>query len=97
MHHLFLDESGDHSLTHIDCGYPVFVLGGILVGDDLGLATLERSVTAFKYDFFGDPGVVLSGATSIAASTRCSRRSSSAWSHASSASGLSSSGTANSP
>jgi hypothetical protein len=59
MHHLFLDESGDHSLTHIDCGYPVFVLGGILVVDDLGLATLERSVAAFKYDFFGDPGVVL--------------------------------------
>jgi hypothetical protein len=34
MHHLFLDESGDHSLTHIDPGYPVFVLGGILVADD---------------------------------------------------------------
>ncbi len=43
MHHLFLDESGDHSLTHIDCGYPVFVLGGILVEDDLRLAALERS------------------------------------------------------
>jgi len=28
MKYLFLDESGDHSLTRIDSQYPVFVLGG---------------------------------------------------------------------
>jgi len=28
---MFLDESGDHSLTRIDPQYPMFVLGGIIV------------------------------------------------------------------
>ena len=50
MHHLFLDESGDHSLAHIDAGYPVFVLGGVLVADDSALEHIERAVAAFKRD-----------------------------------------------
>jgi len=56
---LYLDESGDHSLTHIDAGYPVFVLGGILVAGDSALVEIERAVAAFKRDFFGDAGIVL--------------------------------------
>jgi len=59
MHHLFLDESGDHSLAHIDAGYPVFVLGGILVADDSTLESIERAVAAFKRDFFGNADIVL--------------------------------------
>ena len=59
LHHLFLDESGDHSLAHIDAGYPVFVLGGILVADDSALEDIERAVTAFKRDFFGNADIVL--------------------------------------
>lgn len=59
MHHLFLDESGDHSLTCIDADYPVFVLGGILVAGDSALEDIERAVAAFKRDFFGDAGIVL--------------------------------------
>jgi hypothetical protein len=59
MHHLFLDESGDHSLAHIDAGYPVFVLGGILVADDSNLESIERAVAAFKRDFFGNADIVL--------------------------------------
>ena len=59
MHHLFLDESGDHSLARIDAGYPVFVLGGILVPDDEALHDIERAVGSFKRDFFGDAEIVL--------------------------------------
>ena len=59
MHHLFLDESGDHSLAHIDAGYPVFVLGGILVADDSTLEGIEQAVAAFKRDFFGNADIVL--------------------------------------
>lgn len=59
MHHLFLDESGDHSLTRIDAGYPVFVLGGILVPSDSAIAALERAIASFKLTFFGDAPIVL--------------------------------------
>jgi hypothetical protein len=59
MHHLFLDESGDHSLTHIDTGYPVFALGGILVADDTTLEDIERAVAAFKLELFGRVDIVL--------------------------------------
>jgi hypothetical protein len=59
MHHLFLDESGDHSLTHIDAGYPVFALGGILVTDDSILESIERALAAFKREFFGTADIVL--------------------------------------
>ncbi|HEY5167786.1 MAG TPA: DUF3800 domain-containing protein [Thermoleophilia bacterium] len=59
MHHLFLDESGDHSLAHIDAGYPVFVLGGILVAGDCALRRIEHAVATLKRDFFGDADLVL--------------------------------------
>ena len=59
MHYLFLDESGDHSLTRIDPGYPVFVLGGIIVAGDEALRKLEKSVAAFKRDLFRNPDLVL--------------------------------------
>ena len=59
MHHLFLDESGDHSLTHIDAAYPVFVLGGVILPSDQALGEAEGSVDAFKHDFFGIVDLVL--------------------------------------
>ena len=37
---LYLDESGDHSLSVIDPQYPVFVLGGVIV--DVGYAATEH-------------------------------------------------------
>ena len=59
MHHLFLDESGDHSLARIDASYPVFVLGGILVAGDCALNRIEHAVAALKRDFFGNAALVL--------------------------------------
>ena len=32
-YHLFLDETGDHGLTHIDKNFPVFLLCGCLFSD----------------------------------------------------------------
>jgi len=58
MQHLFLDESGDHSLKSLDAGYPVFVLGGVIVSDD-AIATISATLTALKQDCFGNPSVLL--------------------------------------
>ena len=38
MKHLFLDESGSHNLRVVDPDYPVFVLGGVIIGSDEELA-----------------------------------------------------------
>jgi Protein of unknown function (DUF3800) len=57
--YLFLDESGDHSLTRIDPQYPVFVLGGVVVDADYAVGDLTRRVTQFKLDTLGRTDVTL--------------------------------------
>jgi hypothetical protein len=59
MKYLFLDESGDHSLTRIDPQYPVFVLGGVIVDADYATAELTKSVERFKTDVLGTADVTL--------------------------------------
>ena len=58
MDHLFLDESGNHSLNAYEPSYPVFVLGGVLI-HEIDLETVTASVRAFKQDSLGDDRVVL--------------------------------------
>ena len=58
MHHLFLDESGNHGLNAFESAYPVFVLGGVIVADD-DLDEVEEAVRAFKLRMLGDPGIIL--------------------------------------
>ena len=58
MRHLYLDESGDHSLTVLDPRYPVFVLGGVIVTDEAVLA-ITSSLTALKLQIFGDADMLL--------------------------------------
>ena len=58
MHHLFLDESGNHSLSAFEPAYPVFVLGGVLI-QEADLPAVNAAVRAFKRDMLGDEGVVL--------------------------------------
>ena len=48
MKHLFLDESGDHSLTRIDPQYPVFVLGGVVVDAGYAEGELTGRLQRFK-------------------------------------------------
>lgn len=56
---MYLDESGDHSLTVIDCQYPMFVLGGIIVDLDYAAGELSERVRQFKLDLFGRDDLIL--------------------------------------
>ena len=53
------DESGDHSLRHIQPAYPVFVLGGVLLADGDAVAGAEAALARFKGRWFGPRRVVL--------------------------------------
>jgi hypothetical protein len=59
MHVMFLDESGDHSLTIIDPQYPVFVLGGVIIDKDYADGQMTDEVQQFKQDLFGRDDIVL--------------------------------------
>lgn len=59
MQTLFLDESGDHSLTVIDPQYPVFVLGGVILNDDYERGEASARLERFKRDLFGSHDFVL--------------------------------------
>ena len=56
---LFLDESGDHSLSVIDPQYPIFVLGGIIVDRDYAEGPMTQALNQFKLDMFGRDDMVL--------------------------------------
>lgn len=56
---LFLDESGDHSLTRIDPQYPMFVLGGIIVEQEYTFGEMTDRVKEFKQDLFGRDDIIL--------------------------------------
>lgn len=55
---LYLDESGDHSLTRIDPQFPVFTLAGCAFDDAEGRRAAEK-LAAFKRAFFGNVEVIL--------------------------------------
>jgi hypothetical protein len=59
MRIMFLDESGDHSLSVIDPQYPIFVLGGIIVDKDYAEREMTREVNAFKSTLFGRHDIIL--------------------------------------
>ena len=59
MLHLYLDESGDHSLRHIQASYPLFVLGGVILADDAAVAAAGAAMADFKRRWFGAERVVL--------------------------------------
>lgn len=56
---MFLDESGDHSLTVIDPQYPVFVLGGVIVDRAYASGEMALRVREFKLDLFGRDDLIL--------------------------------------
>jgi len=53
---LFVDESGDHSLSVIDPQYPMFVLGGIIIEKHYADGELTRQLDDFKQRLFGHNG-----------------------------------------
>lgn len=56
---MFLDESGDHSLTVIDPQYPIFVLGGIIADRAYAEREITAAVRQFKTDLFGRADICL--------------------------------------
>jgi hypothetical protein len=56
---MYLDESGDHSLTRLDPQYPVFVLGGVILDREYAETTLEARLRAFKRELFGRDDLIL--------------------------------------
>ena len=56
---MYLDESGDHSLTVIDSEYPIFVLGGVILDQNYAEQELSERVRDFKMRVFGRDDLIL--------------------------------------
>ena len=56
---LFLDESGDHSLSKIDSQHPVFVLCGVIMDDDYHSGVATDTLNRFKEQLFGRRDLML--------------------------------------
>jgi hypothetical protein len=56
---LYLDESGDHSLSVIDSQYPVFVLGGVIVDAGYAEADMDAAVRRLKIEVFARSDITL--------------------------------------
>jgi len=56
---IYVDESGDHSLTSIDQSYPVFVLAFCLVEIDVYTRVIAPDLQALKFRYFGHDLAVL--------------------------------------
>lgn len=56
---IYVDESGDHSLTSVDKDYPIFVLAFCIFKKDLYTENAVRKLKAFKFDHFGHDMVIL--------------------------------------
>lgn len=57
-YYLFLDESGDHGLSRIDPGFPVFILAGVLFRKEDYLA-LGKDIIALKNSIWPGKKVIL--------------------------------------
>ena len=56
---VYVDESGDHSLTSIDKDYPVFVLAFCIFYKDHYLSKVVPALQQLKFDYFGHDLVIL--------------------------------------
>ena len=56
---VYADESGDHSLEHIDKTYPVFVLCLCLFRKKHYVQRVVPRIQALKFEWFGHDAVIL--------------------------------------
>ncbi len=56
---VYVDESGDHSLTSIDPQYPIFALSLCIVAKSEYVASVVPALQAFKFKYWGHDSVVL--------------------------------------
>jgi hypothetical protein len=59
MRTLFVDETGDHSLSKIDNSYPIFVLSGVIIDHAYHDGELTEQLNAFKMKHFETTDIVL--------------------------------------
>lgn len=58
MYYLYLDESGDHSLTIIDREYPIFVLAGVII-HRLEISDITNDLRNYKISLFNNAKIIL--------------------------------------
>jgi hypothetical protein len=58
MKTLFIDETGDHSLSKIDNSYPIFVLSGVIVEDAYHDGALTDELNALKMKHFETTDII---------------------------------------
>ena len=56
---IYVDESGDHSLTSIDDGYPIFVLAFCIFDKESYSKNAVKKLKEFKFKHFGHDMVIL--------------------------------------
>lgn len=56
---VYVDESGDHSLTSIDANYPIFVLAFCIFYKDHYRTSIVPATQKLKFDYFGHDSVIL--------------------------------------
>lgn len=56
---VYLDETGDHSLQHIDRQYPIFALGAVICKTEDYINKINPSFDQLKYKFWGKRHVIL--------------------------------------
>jgi hypothetical protein len=56
---VYLDETGDHTLTAIDRDFPIFGLAMIICEESSYAHTIASRLTAFKLKWFGHDGIIL--------------------------------------
>ena len=56
---VYVDESGDHSLTSIDQQFPVFALSFCVVKKDAYMRSIVPAVQALKFKYWGHDAIVL--------------------------------------
>lgn len=56
---MYVDESGDHSLTSIDPNYPIFVLAFCVFRKDEYARNVIPALQEFKFRWFGEDTQVL--------------------------------------
>ncbi|HED37588.1 MAG TPA: DUF3800 domain-containing protein [Ignavibacteria bacterium] len=57
-YYLFIDETGDHSLSNVDQNFPIFMIGGVLISEK-EYKVFQEKINDFKNTFFGTKEIIL--------------------------------------
>lgn len=57
-YYLFIDETGDHSLSNVDQNFPIFMIGGVLISEK-EYEIFQGKINDFKNTFFDTTEVIL--------------------------------------